>query len=440
MANTVTVKSGDTLSAIAKKAGTTVAKIAAANPQITNVNLIRPGQKITLPAGAKATTPATPAKPTTPSTPAAPTNPATPAAPAAPTPGNPVGVPANPSAASATVGTKQDSLSFAQLEKDWMVTAAVINNNPELAAAFNKIMGVDANGNKVSGAITDPALQQQVIQSTAWYRNQTDAQRSFDYAKATNPGQFAADLQSNAANIIRQFASNGLNITAQEAIDYAQNMMKQSIIKDGKVIKYDQNYLNQLMADALDFGNTKTVGGTKQADGTIKGGTVIHGNLTGKMETLAQSLNQTAWDYGFPSSLSQAGYEQWFETSMKGLVAGTLTTQQVDDMLQQRAISMFPGLAQQINNGQTLRQAADPWLQAIADTWELGSSKNLDLNNDYVQQALNYQDEKGNISPMNLYATKKLARRSDQFNYTQTAKEEKTGIASRILKDFGFLG
>ena len=50
------VKAGDTLSGIAAANNTTVAKIVAANPQITNPNLIKPGQVITLPA-AKATTP-----------------------------------------------------------------------------------------------------------------------------------------------------------------------------------------------------------------------------------------------------------------------------------------------------------------------------------------------------------------------------------------------
>jgi regulatory protein YycI of two-component signal transduction system YycFG len=336
--------------------------------------------------------------------------------------------------------TKQDSLSMATLEKEWMVTAAVINNNPDLIAAFNKIMGIDANGNKVSGAITDPGLQAQIIQGTSWYRNQTDAQRKFDYAKATNPGQFAADLQSNAANIIRQFAANGITITAQEAVDYAQNMMKQSVIVNGKVVKYDQNYLNQLMANSIDFSKTGTVGGTKDPKtGKVTGGTTVYTNITGKMETLAQQLYQTAWDYGFPASTSQAGFEDWFQSSLKGLVAGTLTNEKLDDMLQQRAISMFPGLANQITQGQTLRKAADPWLNAIADTWEVDQNT-LDLNNDYVQKALNFQDEKGNITPMNLYDAKKLARRSGQWDYTQTAKEEKTKIASSILRDFGFLG
>lgn len=44
-----TVKSGDTLSAIAQKAGVTLKQLLAANPQIENANEIRPGQKIKLP-------------------------------------------------------------------------------------------------------------------------------------------------------------------------------------------------------------------------------------------------------------------------------------------------------------------------------------------------------------------------------------------------------
>lgn len=58
----VTIKKGDTLSAIAKANNTTVAKIAAANPQIANVNKINVGQKITIPTATttKATTTAAP--------------------------------------------------------------------------------------------------------------------------------------------------------------------------------------------------------------------------------------------------------------------------------------------------------------------------------------------------------------------------------------------
>lgn len=41
---------------------------------------------------------------------------------------------------------------------------------------------------------------------------------------------------------------------------------------------------------------------------------------------------------------------------------------------------------------------------------------------------------------MSIYDAKKMARRSAKWDNTSTAKEEKTRIASTILKDFGFLG
>ena len=52
-ASTVTVKSGNTLSGIAKAAGVPLSTVIKANPQITNPNLIKPGQKINIPAIAK---------------------------------------------------------------------------------------------------------------------------------------------------------------------------------------------------------------------------------------------------------------------------------------------------------------------------------------------------------------------------------------------------
>jgi hypothetical protein len=50
MAEKVKVKSGDTMSALAAKAGVSLAAMKAANPQITNPSLIRPGQVLNIPA------------------------------------------------------------------------------------------------------------------------------------------------------------------------------------------------------------------------------------------------------------------------------------------------------------------------------------------------------------------------------------------------------
>lgn len=400
----VTVKKGDTLSAIAKANKTTVAAIAKANPQIKNVNVIKVGQKITLPTAAK-----TPAK-----TPAAPATPANPANPVTPAP-----------VLSTTTAQTTDKFSMAELQAKYSIAAAVLKSNPSLQDALNKILGTNGEG-----MVTDPYLQEQIIKQTDWYRTQTDKQRQFDYAKETNPAQFQADLAANAQEIVRKFAANGLKITAQEAITYGEQMMKSAVIQNGKVITYDTNYLNQMMANAIDFTQTGKVGTNDK---------VVYTKLSGNLETLAQSLYKQAWDYGFDKTMSNTGFTNWFETSMKGLVAGTLQPAQIDDQLQARAKSFAPGLANLIDQGQTLRQAADPWLQAMADVWETDSNS-IDLNDEYVQRALNVTDEKGNVQPINLYDAKKLARRSSKWDTTQNAKEEKTRIANTILRDFGFLG
>jgi LysM repeat protein len=463
MANkTITVKKGDTLSAIAKANKTTVAKILAANPKITNPNLIRVNQKIVVPVGtgsststAKTTSSSTSsvaaaaekarlaalekqklqneAKVTalnkksgfvpTPVTTSATTSQVVPTEPPAVVPGSTITV--DPATLSTTSSQTKDTLSLAQLQAQFSIAAAVIGADKSLQEALNKILG--ANGEPM---ITDPYLQEQIIKATSWWQGQTDSQRQFDWARQTNPGQFAADLQLNASEIVKKFAANGLTITAQDAIKYAEQMMKQSIIQDGKVIRFDADYINTLMAGAIDFTKNDKIGDR-----------VVYTKLSGNLETLAQSLYKQAWDYGYPQTMSNAGFTNWFETSMKGLVGGTLQPQQIDDQLQKRAKSFAPGLANLIDQGQTLRQAADPWLQALADVWEIADVNQIDLNDEYVQRALNATDEKGNVAPINLYDTKKLGRRDKvRFDATQQAKEEKTRIASRILQDFGFMG
>jgi LysM repeat protein len=404
------IKKGDTLSAIAAANKTTVKKIMDANPSITNPNVIRAGATIQIP-GKVQTPPSTSGTST-----GIVSGTATSYAPGSTSVVN-TGV-------SSTGATQMDKFSPEQLAAKFGVAAAVINADKSLQDALNKILGLDGSGTM----ITDPELQTQIIQNTSWYKNQTDTQRKHSFFKQTNPGQYAADLQLNASEIVKMWSASGLTISATDAITYADQMMQQAVIKDGKVVRYDQAYLQKLMADSIKFDKTNTF---------ESNGKVVY-DLDGKLETMAQALYDRAYDYGYPATISNDGFKKWFESSIKGLVAGTLNPEDVDNELEQRAISLFPGLKDRILRGETVRQAADPYLQAIANTWEV-DPKDVDLNNDTVQQVINYTDEKGNIVPMNIYSAKKAARRHANFDFTQTAKEEKTGIAQTILRDHGYL-
>ena len=414
MADKVTVKSGDTLSSIAKANGTTVAKIIAANPMLTNNpkynggSTIFSGTVLTLPSAAGANTGLNTAV-------AGATNTGTSTA---TNTGTNTGTGVVTTTAT-QAATNVDKLDMATLQAKFSIAAGIIGADSSLKTVLDQIL---------QQGITSEAIMTQMIQGTLWYKNQTDKQRQYEFAKETNPGQFAADLQLNASNIVKQFMGNGIKITAAEAIEYAQQLMKSVVLdKSGNVVRYDQDFLNKIMANAIDFSKKSTIGGK-----------VVY-NMTGKLETVANELYKRAWDYGFPSSMSNTRFEGWFENTMKGLIAGTLNPEDIDNDFQKQAMSMFPGLTSQLTQGQTLRAAADPWINALANTWEVDPNT-IDLNDKYLQQALNYTDEKGNVKTMNLYDTKKLGRRSPDSDFTSWAKEEKTGIANTILRDFGFLG
>jgi LysM repeat protein len=408
------IKKGDTLSGIAKANNTTVKKIMDANPSITNPNVIRAGATIQIPGKTK----------TPPATGGTATSTSTGVVSGTTTSYSPGSTSVVNTGISSTGASQMDKFSPEQLAAKFGVAAAVINSDKSLQDALNKILGLDGSGTM----ITDPELQTQIIQNTSWYKNQTDTQRKYAFFKQTNPGQFAADLQLNASEIVKKWAQNGLSISATDAIKYAEQMMQQAVIQDGKVVRYDQAYLNKLMADSIKFDKTNTF---------ESNGKILY-DLDGQLETMAQALYERAYEYGYPATSSNEGFKKWFESTIRGLVAGTLNPEDVDNELEQRAISLFPGLGDRIMRGETLRQAADSHLNTIANTLEM-DVKSLDLNNDIVQQALNYTDDKGNIKPMNLYSTKKLARRHPDFDFTEQAKQEKTGIGQIILRDHGFL-
>ena len=316
---------------------------------------------------------------------------------------------------------KKDTLSMTSLQTMYPVAAAIVNTDKSLQEALNKIL-------KLGGANVAPELRLQIIMDTYWYKTNTEQSRLFQMAKSADPATYAKDLQDNTLQVIRTWAKSGLQIDPANAVQIAENMMQGSVVKDGKMFIYDQNYLKKMMAESIKFEKTKK----------LVNGTTVY-DFDGELATVADQLYQMADAYGFKSTVSNKNFSRWFESNLKGLVEGTVNAQDVDDELKQRAMSAFPGLTDKITMGQTLRQAADPWINAIATELEL-NPQDIDLNDDLIQRSLSMQDDKGNFAPMNLRETRLAARKDKRWQYTSKAKEEYTNIGSQLLQSMGFLG
>jgi LysM repeat protein len=422
MAKTVSVKKGETLSAIAKANGVSLQALIAANPQIKNPNTITVGQKVVIPDAtetAAETNKKLAVEPTK--------NTFDPAtfrireANADLKVQDGVKIPAldTPKADTLYKNLPQDTLDDNALAARFSIAASILNQDESLKKVLNQIL---------AKKVTDPNLQMAMLKETDWFKNNTDDWRKYQFYKDSNPATYQADLQKNAEAFIRKYHAMGVKIDAPTAIKLAEQAMMKSANVNGAIVNYDENYFNQIMANSLDFSKKRT----------LPNGKIVY-DLSGKTETIANTLYKTAWDYGYQASVSNKGFSSWLENNVKGLIAGTINPEDVDNELQSRAKSMFPGLASQISAGQTLRQAADPWINALANEWE-EDPYSMDLNDDFLYRVLNYQDEKGNVSPMSLYQAKVMARRSPKWQYTSKAKEEYTNIGQKILQDFGFLG
>lgn len=316
-------------------------------------------------------------------------------------------------------GNEQDTLNMRDLKDSYGIAAGVLKNNPDLKTAFKEI---------IDGKITDPALQLAKLKETNWFQTHTSQWMDVEKSRLEkDPRIWNALVAQRAEQVRLAFEQAGSQIDNPTAIKYAKQLMYGSQMVNGNFEIYDDKWLKNQIVDAIDFTQTKTVDGVQLTD------------LKGVAGEWATKLYDAAHQFGANSSMSDAGFKSWFSNTMDGLMRGTLDESQIDDDLRTQAMSRFPGLSNQIQRGLTVRQAADPYLRALADTWDMDINS-LDLNDNAVQGILNQTDEQGNFKPMSIYETKLAARRDERFQYTDTAKQEYTGMAQQVLRDFGFLG
>jgi hypothetical protein len=317
---------------------------------------------------------------------------------------------------------KTDKLNLGNLARDFGIAAATLKGNEELNSVLSGILN-DMRTNGTEYAERDIV---QKIQETNWYKTHLTEYLQKEKDRAAKPEVWEGLKRAKATRIMEQYAASGAEISQDDALVIAEKLMYASgTDANGEMQIYDDTWLKDQIASSIDFSKTSKVGDFEFYD------------LSGAAGQTATSLYKLANDYGIDSSMSNQAFTNWFEASTKGLIDGTLQQEDVDDELVSMAVSKFPGFAQQLQRGITLKDAVNPYIKTIADT--LGYDETMiDLNDNLVKKVLNSVDEQGNFKPMSLYDAELEARRDQRFQYTETAKKEKTDIAAQILKDFGF--
>jgi hypothetical protein len=156
---------------------------------------------------------------------------------------------------------------------------------------------------------------------------------------------------------------------------------------------------------------------------------------TGQAAQFYQQLAQTYADYGVPYSNATLQYR------VQQLVAGNTTADTYKQAAINSAKGLYPGLSQQLDQGLTVKDIADPYMQTMANMLEINPNT-VKLTDPLVQKALQGQvvAEGGKATPTvtTLSQFQQQLRADPRWQYTQNSKDEMSTALMHVGGDFGF--
>jgi hypothetical protein len=273
--------------------------------------------------------------------------------------------------------------------------ATLANSIPELKTKLNQAL---------AGHWTPDKFAQE-IQDTKWWKSSSDSVKQNQILKATKPGEFAQQ-RSAMVNKVREFAGQ-LGVSLGEG----HGSLLGSVVDHAMALGWDDTQIQQQIGKYWRF----TRGHTS----------------SGQAGSLQQQVRQIRGDYGIGNN------EDITARTVYAIMSGRQTIEGYKAQVAEGAKSRYPSFAKQIDEGQTLTQIADPYIQTMAQTLELDPSS-IDLSDPYVQRALTARDAKGQPTAQPLWAFQDALRQDSRYDHTTQAVNDAYSMINQIGKDWGF--
>jgi len=162
----------------------------------------------------------------------------------------------------------------------------------------------------------------------------------------------------------------------------------------------------------------------------------ISARFKGEADSLAtrsrEELVSTAKSYGINMG------DAWYQKAGNQIMKGQDPEKYLDD-IRKTAASRYSAFADRLLAGDTLEEIASPYINAYASVLEL-NPYDIDVMDTTIQQALLNTDESGQNKPINLFQFEQNLKKDPRWQQTRNAQQTYSGLATRILQDFGLLG
>jgi hypothetical protein len=266
-----------------------------------------------------------------------------------------------------------------------------LNSNSELKKLFSKAVDETWTQDKFQAELRD----------TKWWKETSDTRREAQVTQKTDPATWNAQLQAAIIQVRQLAAEVGAAVPDSKISKIAKNMLETGM---------DENQLRYALGDYVTF--------TK--DGTLRGEAAMH----------EYTIKEYAYNMGIKLT------DQAIKNQAQQVVRKVATTQDFESQVREQAKSMFPGYAEAIDAGSTVRDIASPYIQMMSDELEIPYNS-IDVMDPIVKKALNGLDAKGKPAGVNLYDFQQQLRGDARWAETSKAKDGVMATGLKVLRDMG---
>jgi hypothetical protein len=265
-----------------------------------------------------------------------------------------------------------------------------------------------------------PALRERIINREKY--NDLRAAGEKDIDKTTEYGMYITKKKNEVKNQALELA--GVTLTEEQAQSVAEKIYNGFLDDDPVAVK----------ALIIPFiGKVSSIAGTGTGAQNVTA-------YSGQALQAYQTLQGIAKANGFslkdilPGISTVATGGDLEQAVLQGLAAGTIDINRVAQDARVLASQGQPQYVRNLlNQGYDLENVYAPYKQQMAAVLEINPDQ-IDLNDPTLRSAIT---DKGD---MNLFDFKRALRQDNRWQYTQSARDEVSSGALKVLQDFGFMG
>lgn len=268
-----------------------------------------------------------------------------------------------------------------------------LNGNPELKKLFKSAVSETWSPEKFQAELRD----------TKWWKKTSDTARQAELMKSTDPATYQAQQAAVKLQVQQLAAQVGAAVPSSKLNGIVEAVIKTGLDEDGM-----RNILGQYV--------------TFTKEGTLKGEAGMH----------EFTMKQFAAENGITLT------DQAVKNQAQLVIRKLATTQDFESQVREQAKSAFPGYADQLDAGMTMKDIASPYEQLMAKELELPGNPD-GLNDQLIRTALNGKNSEGKPTGLSLSDFQAQLRNDPRWRQTGAAQDQVMNIGAQVLKDMGLL-